>query len=110
MIHGNTIKQLLLALPLLVIGELVFAQEAKRHLRDFNPKFTISSFKVYGKCDSCTLHILNAVAVKGVKSAYWHKEQQQLTIQYDRKKIKLDYLHWLLANAGYGTDKRKATK
>lgn len=95
-------------LLLLVIGQSAFTQDAKRHLRDFRPRFIITSFKVYGKCDSCTLRILSAVNVKGVKSAYWQKQEQQLTVQYDAKKIKLDRIHWLVANAGYDTDKRKA--
>ena len=101
---------LIIVLLLITLSQIMYAQDAKLHLRDFLPRFAITSFKVYGKCGLCTVRILNVLNVMGVKSAYWHKENQELTVQYDDKKINVNQIYLLLAAVGHDSDKMKAKK
>ena len=51
---------------------------------------TAISFKVHGVCQQCKDRIENSLKVKGVRSAVWDMETQQLSLVYDPAKISLD--------------------
>lgn len=97
-----------LAVMFLAWNVTLYAQDAKLHLRDFTPRYTISEIKVGGACGLCTQRILHALKVPGVKSAFWDQADQQLTVQYEENKISLQNIHVLLAAAGHDTDTVKA--
>ena len=101
-------KKVFVNLFLLLLGSQLFAQDAKLRIRDFTPRYTVSSLKVLGTCGLCTKRILIALKVDGVKSAYWDQEDQELTVQYDGRKISLGQLSSLLAAVGHDTEKVKA--
>lgn len=101
-------KLFIAALLLTTASLMTEAQDAKMHLRDFSPKYTVTSFRVYGQCGLCTRRILKALNEKGVKSAYWDKDSQLLTLQYDAKAIKVESIYSALAAAGHDTEKVKA--
>lgn len=87
---------------------MIHAQQSKEHLRDFKAQYTIASFKVYGRCDECTLRILKTLQVKGIKIPYWQPKEQMLTLMYDEKIINLKLIYFLLAAAGHDTQQVKA--
>jgi copper chaperone CopZ len=93
---------------LLLLSTNLFSQNAKLRIRDFTPRYTISSFNVLGTCGLCTNRILHAMKVDGVKSAFWDLEDQQLTVQFDNRKVDLEQLSRLLAAAGHDTESFKA--
>lgn len=101
-------KSLITVFLLTTLVKFTYAQDAKMNLRNFPPKFTIVAFKVYGECSLCAIRIVNVLNVTGVKSAYWHKEDQELTVQYEEKKINMNQIYLLLAAVGHDTDKMKA--
>jgi periplasmic mercuric ion binding protein len=96
-------KILQLLIPFFLTCHL-FAQDAKLHLRDFTPSYTVTSFKVPGTCGLCTMRILNAVKVDGVKSAFWDQESQELTVQYNNRKIPLQKIYQVVSAAGHDTE------
>lgn len=101
------IKYLVLMALLTASYVFVQGQNSKQHLRDF-PKITVSSFKVYGNCGDCQRRILNAVVLKGVRSAFWDNEDQILTVQYDAKIVQQDFIQAEIAQKGHDTEKYKA--
>lgn len=64
--------------------------------------------EVSGNCGMCEKRILSAVTVKGVKSAQWDADTQQLVIKYDVEKISLDDIEKRIAKAGHDTPNHKA--
>ena len=104
----KTIKLFFTAAILLVTVSFAKAQDAKYHLRDFGPKLTTASIKVYGECSSCKHRIENALKVEGIKTANWDENTEFLTIQYNDKIIKLDKIQSLVAAVGHDTEKVRA--
>ena len=102
-------KKILQLLALAILSSPLFAQDAKLHLRDFTPLYTVSSFKVPGTCGLCTKRILKALEVEGVKSAFWDQEDQELTVQYNDRKIKLGQIYRAVSAAGHDTETLKAS-
>lgn len=102
-------KKIFLFFALALLSGHLFAQDAKLHIRDFTPLYTVSSFKVLGTCGLCTKRILNAVKVDGVKSAFWDKEDQELTVQYNDRKINLKQIYRVVSAAGHDTETLKAS-
>jgi periplasmic mercuric ion binding protein len=96
-------KVLPLLIPVFLTCHL-FAQDAKLHLRDFTPLYNVTSFKVLGTCGLCTKRILNAVKVDGVNSAFWDQESQELTVQYNNRKITLKQIYQAVSAAGHDTE------
>lgn len=75
--------------------------------RDILAKATI---KVYGNCDMCKEQIETAAKINGVKYAEWNQETQILTVVYAPEKNSLDKIQQSIADAGYDTEKFKASE
>ncbi|MEL1243492.1 cation transporter [Flavobacterium sp. DGU11] len=96
-------KKLILILLITLSGLSVQAQEKK----DKNAKHEI---EVKGNCDQCKKRIEKAAyGVKGVKSAVWHEDHQDLHLIIDETKCSLDDVRAAIAKAGHDTDTVKAT-
>nr|WP_276978869.1 cation transporter [Flavobacterium filum] len=95
-------KKLILVLMVSLIGISVQAQEKKNK----NAKHEI---EVNGNCDMCKKRIEKAaLSVKGVKSAVWHADHQDLHLIIDETKCSLEQVHEAVAKVGHDTDKVKA--
>ena len=65
---------------------------------------------VSGVCEMCKKRIEKAAySVKGVKSAIWHSDHQDLHLIIDEKKCKLIDVQKAIAKAGHDTQDIKAT-
>lgn len=96
-------KKLILVLMISLMGISVQAQEKKNK----NAKHDI---EVNGNCDMCKKRIEKAaLSVKGVKSAVWHADHQDMHLILDENKCTLDQVHEAVAKVGHDTDKVKAT-
>lgn len=96
-------KKLILILLITLTGLSVQAQEKK----DKNAKHEI---EVKGNCDQCKKRIEKAAyGVKGVKSAVWEQDGQDLHLIIDETKCSLDNVRAAIAKAGHDTDTVKAT-
>ena len=73
-------------------------------------KLDSTSFIVSGVCEMCEERIESTLNVVGVNSAEWNKETQLVQVKFNPKKIAIEDLHRLLANAGHRTDKLVADK
>src|SRR5438046_882214 len=102
-------KKVLPFVVLLFLCPPLWAQEAKLRIRDFTPMYTVSSFTVFGICGMCSRRILNAVKVDGVKSAFWDQDEQELTVQYNVRKIALKQIYQVVSAAGHDTETLKAS-
>lgn len=69
-----------------------------------------TTFWVAGICGLCEEVIEKAMDTKGVVSADYVLETNQLTVTYKPKKISEDRLHEMLNEAGYDTEKKTCTK
>ncbi|NUM80809.1 cation transporter [bacterium] len=95
-------KKLILVLMISLMGISVQAQEKKNK----NAKYDI---EVNGNCDMCKKRIEKAaLSVKGVKSAVWHADHQDMHLILDENKCTVDQVHKAVANVGHDTDKVKA--
>ncbi len=69
-----------------------------------------TTFWVAGVCGLCEEVIEKTMDTKGVISADYILETNQLTVTYKPKKISEDQLHELLNEAGYDTEKKTCTE
>ncbi|UPQ79890.1 DUF3606 domain-containing protein [Flavobacterium azooxidireducens] len=96
-------KKIILVLMISLMGISVQAQEKKNK----NAKHDI---EVNGNCDMCKKRIEKAaLSVKGVKSATWHEDHQDLHLILDETKCTVDQVHEAVAKVGHDTEKVKAT-
>lgn len=96
-------KKIILVLMVSLMGISVQAQEKKNK----NAKHDI---EVNGNCDMCKKRIEKAaLSVKGVKSAVWHADHQDLHLIIDETKCSLEQVHEAVAKVGHDTEKVKAT-
>ncbi|WP_159800147.1 heavy-metal-associated domain-containing protein [Flavobacterium sp. MK4S-17] len=95
-------KKFVLVLLVMLTGIAVQAQEKKSK----NAKYDI---EVKGNCDLCKKRIEKAAySVKGVKSAAWHEDHQDLHLIIDENKCSIDDVHKAVAKTGHDTNKIKA--
>jgi len=96
-------KKLIIILMVSLIGISVQAQEKKNK----NAKYDI---EVNGNCEMCKKRIEKAaLSVKGVKSAVWHIDHQDLHLVLDENKATVDQVHEAVAKVGHDTEKLKAS-
>ena len=96
-------KKLILILFIFLMGITSQAQEGKSK----NAKYEI---EVSGNCDMCKKRIEKAaLSVKGVKSAVWHADHQDLHLILDETKCTVQQVREAIAKVGHDTDKVKAT-
>ena len=68
------------------------------------------TFGVKGKCGMCKTTIEGALKnKKGIISCSWDLSTNKLTVTYNPETIKIEKIHQLVADAGYDTDKIKAS-
>lgn len=97
-------KKYLLIIMIAFIGS--FAAHAQEKSK--NAKHDIA---VSGNCEQCKKRIEKAAySVKGVKSAQWRQDQQDLHLIIDENKCSADDVRKAVAKAGHDTDTVKATK
>ncbi|MGQ2982212.1 heavy-metal-associated domain-containing protein [Flavobacterium sp.] len=97
-------KKLVLMMLVLFMGISLQAQEKKN-------KNAKAEIEVKGNCDQCKKRIEKAAyTVKGVKSAVWHQDHQDLHLIIDETKCSLDDVRAAVAKSGHDTDKVKATE
>lgn len=95
-------KRFILILMISLAGISVQAQEKKNK----NAKHDI---EVNGNCEMCKKRIEKAaLSVKGVKSAVWHADHQDMHLIIDESKCTLEQVHEAVAKVGHDTDKVKA--
>ena len=64
-----------------------------------------TEFAVSGNCEMCKKRIEKAAySVKGVKSAVWHIDHQDIHLIFDENKCSLDDVKKAIAKAGHDTD------
>lgn len=83
---------------LFVLSTQSQAQDAKRQLRDFTPKYTIDTFHVAGESSSLKRRVIQMLQVNGIRSAFWDNESSITTVQYDNKLIKLSLIKKLFTS------------
>ena len=72
--------------------------------------FETTTFKVYGNCSMCKKTIETALKKNAnIKKADWNVESKMVTIEYDPHMISVDEIHKIIADAGYDTEKVKAS-
>lgn len=96
-------KKFIFIMLVALTGLSAQAQEKKN---DKNAKYDI---EVKGNCDLCKKRIEKAAySVKGVKSATWNAEEQDLHLIIDENKCSIEDVHAAVAKAGHDTGKVKA--
>lgn len=96
-------KYLIIVMTVLLGTFAAYSQEKSK-----NAKHDVA---VSGNCDQCRKRIEKAAySVKGVKSAQWHQDHQDLHLIIDENKCSLDDVRKAVAKAGHDTDSVKATK
>lgn len=99
-------KKLILVLLLSVFGISVQAQE-KSIKKSKNKEVII---KVSGNCEMCEKRIEKAAfSVKGVKSAEWHVDCQDIHVYIDENKCSKEDVAKAIAKAGHDTNLAKAS-
>ena len=95
-------KKLFFVLFVALIGITSQAQEKKNK----NAKYEVA---VNGNCEMCKKRIEKAAySVKGVKSAEWHQDHQDLHLIIDENKCTVEDVSKAIAAAGHDTEKVKA--
>lgn len=96
-------KKIILVVFVAVLGLAVHAQEKKNK----NKKVEV---EVSGVCGMCEKRIEKAAySVKGVKSAEWHSDHQDLHLIIDETKCSLLDVEKAIAKVGHDTKNVKAT-
>ncbi|MBI5538622.1 MAG: heavy-metal-associated domain-containing protein [Bacteroidia bacterium] len=68
------------------------------------------TFGVNGNCGMCKTAIEGTlIKQKGIASSDWNQSSKTLTVSFDEKIIKIEKIHQIIADAGYDTDKIKAS-
>ena len=69
-----------------------------------------ATFKVYGNCSMCKKTIETALKKNAhIIKADWNVESKMISVEYDPHMISVDEIHKIIADAGYDTDKVKAS-
>lgn len=98
-------KKIVLAVFVVVLGLTAIAQEKKS--KNKNKKVEVG---VSGVCTMCEKRIEKAAfSVKGVKSAEWHADHQDLHLIIDETKCSVLDVEKAIAKAGHDTQDVKAT-
>lgn len=69
---------------LMLLSTMAEAQDAKLHLRDFRPKYTIDTFQLAGNTSVVKRRVIDLQKAEGIKSAYWDEASAIVTVQYNQ--------------------------
>lgn len=89
---------------ILVIALTLFAVTA------FAANKQSATFLVNGNCDMCKKRIETASKNAGATQANWNEKTHQLKVEFDADKTTSAKIQQSIANAGYDTEKIKATE
>lgn len=70
---------------------------------------SVRTLKVFGECGQCKRRIETAVKMKGVSSAQWSPDTQQLVLAYNATLVSLSDIEAKILAAGHDLEGRKAT-
>jgi copper chaperone CopZ len=71
--------------------------------------YITEKFTVYGNCGMCKKTIEGSLNdVKGISTAEWNMNTDEMTVFFDPKAISLDEIHGKIAAVGYDTEKQRA--
>lgn len=102
MVYINLEMKKIVLILVMMISFLTFGQEKKK-----SKEYV---FKVKGNCEMCEKRIEKAAfSVKGVKSAEWHVDCQDIHVIIDERKCDINDVKKAVAAAGHDTDKFKST-
>ena len=74
------------------------------------PKYQKENFKVWGKCEMCTVTIEKAVnSIDGIKTARWNVVNGKMKVKFNPELTNLDDIQKAIALVGYDTELYKAT-
>jgi mercuric ion binding protein len=97
-------KKLVVFMLIMLAGFTMQAQEKKN-------KNAKAEIEVKGNCEQCKKRIEKAAyGVKGVKSAEWHEDHQDMHLVIDENKCSLDDVRKAVAASGHDTDTVKASE
>jgi mercuric ion binding protein len=97
-------KKLILVLTLSIVGISVHAQDVKKSK---NKEVVL---KTSGICEMCEKRIEKAAfSVKGVKSAAWYVDSQDIHLIFDENKCSKEDIAKAIANVGHDTSLVKAS-
>jgi hypothetical protein len=97
-IEMKTVKYWL-SVAAILASTLGQAQDAKIHLSDFRPRFKIDTFQVKGENISLRRRVIDALQIKGIKSAFWDDASNLLIVQYERNIIQLSSIKAFFVNS-----------
>lgn len=69
---------------------IAYGQDAKAHLRDFTPKYSIDTFSINGETSYVKRRVIQFQYASGIRSAYWDDASSILTVQYNNKFVQLN--------------------
>ncbi len=79
-------------------------EESTAQVGDVTEEFT-----VYGNCGMCEKTIESSLdGIKGVSSADWNKDNDQMTVSFNADEISLDDIKQKIADVGYDSDSHRA--
>lgn len=96
-------KTLILSIAIITaMTTIAFGQDAKAHLRDFTPKYTIDTLQLNGEASYLKRRVILFQKAEGVRSAYWDDDSNILTVQYDNKLVQLSAIkNFFLKNQSF---------
>ena len=98
---------LLLALPFLFMATSSSAQDQSR-ISGINNARTVT-VRINGDCDMCKTRIDKAGSVKGEAAVDWDTDAKTARVTYDSTRTDLDAILQRVADAGYDTERFRAT-
>lgn len=90
-----------LATILFIFQSSIFAQGAK---------VETTTFQVPGNCGMCKKRIETAATIKGVSTATWNMETQQMEVKFNPQKTSIATIQQSIAKAGHATEKFEANE
>ncbi|MBL0128296.1 MAG: heavy-metal-associated domain-containing protein [Flavobacteriales bacterium] len=98
---------LFLALPLLAFATSSSAQDRPR-LGGIENAITVT-VRINGDCDMCKTRIDKVGSVKGEAAVDWDTDAKTASVTYDSTRTDLDAILQRVADAGYDTERFRAT-
>lgn len=99
--HENTRMKYIFSL---LVCLFCFQQSQAQAVKSGKEKAT---FTVYGNCEMCKNTIEGIAKASGATSANWNIATDQLTIEFDPSKVKLEMIKRNIAAMGYDNDRFK---
>ena len=76
---------------------IAYGQDAKAHLRDFTPKYSIDTFSINGETNYLKRRVIQFQNAAGIRSAYWDDASSIMTVQYNNKLVQLNAIKYFFS-------------